>query len=82
MKKTIIAIAIIFTSLLSQAQTKDSIIYKPDSVATISITDLDNTLKYIEDKVTKKEYDSYFNAYRILLQLTEQKRRIIKTKKQ
>lgn len=82
MKKSILLIAIIFTSLLSQAQTKDSIIYKPDSVATISITDLDNTLKYIEDKVTKKEYDSYFNAYRILLQLTEQKRRIIKTKKQ
>ena len=80
MKKAIILTAIILTGLLSQAQSKDSVIYKPDSVASISITDLDNTLKYIEDKVTKKEYDNYFAAYRLLLALTEQKRRIVKTK--
>lgn len=82
MKKAIILTAIILSGLLSQAQTKDSVVYKPDSVASISITDLDNTLKYIEDKVTKKEYDNYMAAYQLLLQLTEPKRRIIKTKKQ
>jgi len=80
MNKLIITAAIILTGLFSQAQVKDSVVYKPDSVASISITDLDNTLKYIEDKVTKKEYDSYFAAYRLLLALTEPKRRIVKTK--
>lgn len=79
MKKIITAI-LIFTCLFTQAQVKDTVIYKPDSVATVSITDMNTCLKYIEDKVTKKEYDMYMAAYQLLLQLTEPKRRITKPK--
>lgn len=80
MKKTILLFAIILTGLLCQAQVKDSVIYKPDSVDVVSITDMNTCLKYIEDKVTKKEYDSYLQAYQLLLQMVDKKRKIVKTK--
>ena len=81
MKKTIILLSIILTGLLSQAQVKDSVVYKPDSVDVISVTDMNTCLKYIEDKVTKKEYDSYLQAYQLLLGLVDRKRKItVKTK--
>lgn len=84
MKKTLRLIALLFTliaicqSVFAQEK-KDSVTYLPDSVNTVSVTDIIATLKNLEDKVTKKNYDMYERAYIILLQLTEQKRkRVIK----
>lgn len=80
MKKAFILTVIILTGLLSQAQIKDSVVYKADSVDVMSVTDLNICLKYIEDKVTKKEYDSYLQAYQLLLQVVIKKRIIVKAK--
>lgn len=74
MKKILIAV-LAAISITASAQVKDSVTYLPDSVNTVSVTDIVNTLKHLEDKVTKKDYDMYERAYIILLQLTEEKRR-------
>lgn len=84
MKKNLLLFTL-FISLIAICQSafaqekKDSVTYLPDSVNTISVRDIVSTLKNLEDKVTKKDYDMYERAYIILLQLTEQKRkRVIK----
>ena len=46
-----------------------------DTVAIISVQDMKNVLQYLEDKVSKKEWDAFEKAYGVLLQATEQKRR-------
>lgn len=75
MKKILIAV-LAAISITASAQVKgDSVYYLPDSANTVSVTDIVNTLKHLEDKVSKKDYDMYERAYIILLQLTEEKRR-------
>jgi hypothetical protein len=54
--------------------TKDSIIYKADSVNTISVKDMVDYLKTMEDKLTKKQYDEVQGSFILLLQYTEKKR--------
>jgi len=47
----------------------------PDSVAIVSVNDMVSALKYLEDKVTKKEYDQFERAYILLLQVTDDNRK-------
>lgn len=64
-------------SLSSFAQKKDSVVYKSDSVDVISVKDIISTLKYLEDKVTKKQYDEAVSWYQLLLQIVDSKRKTI-----
>lgn len=47
----------------------------PDSVAIVSIADIKSALKYIEDKVTKKEYDQFERAYILIIQMADDNRK-------
>lgn len=82
MKKILITITLLlsFTVCFSQPakQTVDTSKYVADTVNTVSVADMISVLKYLEDKVTKKEFDAFEKAYGVLLQATEQKRRKIK----
>lgn len=78
MKKILITITLLlsFTICFSQQkQTVDTSKYVADTVAIISVQDMNNVLRYIEDKVTKKEWDAFEKAYSVLLQATDEKRR-------
>lgn len=47
----------------------------PDSVNTISVSDIQKTLSLLEDKITKKDYDQAVIFYRFLLEVTADKRK-------
>lgn len=82
MRKLLIIILIAIAATVNGQVRGDSVYYLPDSVNTVSVIDIVNTLKHLEDKVTKKDYDMYERAYIILLQLTENKRKkVIAVKK-
>lgn len=70
-------LGLLFISSTAFAQKKDSLIIVPDSVSTISINDIVAALKYMEDKVTKKQYDEAVTYYNLLIQFTDNKRRKI-----
>lgn len=71
-------LGLLFISSTAFAQKKDSLIIIHDSVNTISINDIVAALKYMEDKVTKKQYDEAVTYYNLLIQFTDNKRRKIK----
>lgn len=73
-KSSLVILCLIFSVSLF-AQKKDSVVYKPDSVDVISVKDLQTVLKYLEDKVTKKQYDEVINYFQLLLQVTDSKRK-------
>lgn len=82
MKKITLILAFLFSFTVcfsQQKQVVDTSKYVADTVNTVSVSDMITVLKYLEDKVTKKEFDAFEKAYGVLLQATEQKRR--KTKK-
>lgn len=64
-------------SLSSFAQKKDSVVYKNDSADIASVKDMQTVLKYLEDKVTKKQYDEALGYFQLLLQVVDSKRKTI-----
>lgn len=82
MKKILIAILLLITvSVSAQPKPAKDTTAVPDSVAIVSVNDMVSALKYLEDKVTKKEYDYYQKAYLLLVQMNEQKRKNKQSKK-
>lgn len=75
MRKLLIIILIAIAATVNGQVRGDSVTYLPDSVNTVSVTDINNTLKYLEDKVSKRDWDICREAYITLLRLTEEKRR-------
>lgn len=73
----ILAFLFSFTVCFSQSvkQVVDTSKYVADTVAIISVQDMKNVLQYLEDKVSKKEWDAFEKAYGLLLQAVENKRR-------
>lgn len=80
MKKTIIAIAIIFTSLLSQAQTKDSIVY--DKIYDSLIVDANELMALLKkDNVGINDYEKFQQLLNTFIGYSANKRKkIVKTK--
>jgi len=60
------------------AQKKDSLIIIPDSVSTISVSDIENAINYLYGKIPKKQYEEAISYYNLLIQFTDNKRRKIK----
>lgn len=81
MKKLQLFIIALIISAACQAQTKDTVIYKHDTIPIISVADMNAFVIFLEDKVTKKEYDLFFRAYQLLLQSVESKRKLSLTTK-
>lgn len=81
MRKSLIVILLLITfSVTAQPKPTKDTTAVPDSVAIVSIADIKAALKYLEDKVTKKEYDQFERSYILLLQMNEQKRKKTITK--
>lgn len=80
MKQTLLIIGLIFSTAV-YSQKKDSIEYLPDSVNTISVSDIQKLLTSVEDKLSKKDWDIWLRAFQSLAAQTEDKRRKIVQKK-
>lgn len=76
MKKILIAFFVLM-SFVAHGQTKDSVIYKHDTVAVISVADCITVLKFLEDKYTKTQYDKAVETFNYVMQLVDQKRKMI-----
>ena len=74
MKKALIAILLLITVSVSAQQKKDSL-QVADTVATITVADMKQVLSALEDKVTKKTFDIIEQAYGLLIQASEERRK-------
>lgn len=74
MKQTILVTGLLI-SISGYSQKKDSITYLPDSVNTISITDIQKVLTTMEDRLSKKDWDIWLKAFQTLAATTEEKRK-------
>lgn len=79
MRKSLIVILLLITFSVS-AQKKDSL-QVADTVATITVADMKQVLSALEDKVTKKTFDIIEQAYGLLIQASEDRRKKFKQKK-
>lgn len=80
MKKTLTALLILI-STIGYSQKKDSVVYLPDSVNTISVSDIQKLLVVVGDRISKNEGDAWIRAFQELINMTVDKRQKIIPKK-